>query len=427
MDKCSICMENLNFENLKIHTTECNHSFHAMCLKKGRLSKCPHCRAVIPLEICTADLFTAEDISVAFNLAINGTGMNWTLAEEILERFPLVRESMWDGCDEDGGDDDEIHEGVNFFLGYVWLKNDFDRNVLKVVNLLKGVDSWRANKFLGLIFDTILDQNYVYIEISVEIFDSLASLLLTKDERNWPYLISKNNGWKIDNGLSRLINSFIYSPKDRGELSYNVLEIMTYFTSERNCKENYINFLNAPNIRKALVKIFVEEKENECLVCDFSHLVYQAVAYRRTDQEPGIEESLQIVRRDFVRCGICEAMMPIVKNLLNSNVRHKHVNMFHAFNIIYFLIEYFGNIPNLISAGLLEILVQYFNSPFKHMDGWSVTDGEYIYTSKYLYKIVGHLCEYDSNIIQKFHELGIAEGSNLFGTHISNEQISLTT
>jgi hypothetical protein len=45
MEECPICMENLQFNNRKIHTTACKHSFHGMCIKKVKM--CPCCRAVL--------------------------------------------------------------------------------------------------------------------------------------------------------------------------------------------------------------------------------------------------------------------------------------------------------------------------------------------------------------------------------------------
>jgi gluconate kinase len=51
MDECPICMENLKFNNRKIHTTSCNHKFHEMCFKKVKNGACPCCRAIIPLGI----------------------------------------------------------------------------------------------------------------------------------------------------------------------------------------------------------------------------------------------------------------------------------------------------------------------------------------------------------------------------------------
>jgi hypothetical protein len=47
MEECPICMENLKFNNRKIHITACKHSFHAMCLNKVKGGTCPCCRAVL--------------------------------------------------------------------------------------------------------------------------------------------------------------------------------------------------------------------------------------------------------------------------------------------------------------------------------------------------------------------------------------------
>jgi len=51
MEECPICMENLKFNNRKIHTTICNHKFHEMCFKKVKGGTCPCCRAAFPLGI----------------------------------------------------------------------------------------------------------------------------------------------------------------------------------------------------------------------------------------------------------------------------------------------------------------------------------------------------------------------------------------
>jgi DNA-binding XRE family transcriptional regulator len=53
-----------------------------------------------------------------------------------------------------------------------------------------------------------------------------------------------------------------------------------------------------------------------------------------------------------------------------------------------------------IDAGIMEALVKVFNSPIKDIF--------------YLQMIVGDVILYDENLIERFHELGIPEGSNFF-------------
>lgn len=40
---CPICLEKMTNRH-KIHTTECNHTFHTKCFEKIRLASCPYCR-----------------------------------------------------------------------------------------------------------------------------------------------------------------------------------------------------------------------------------------------------------------------------------------------------------------------------------------------------------------------------------------------
>lgn len=46
-DCCAICLEDLKFNNRKVHTTECNHNFHELCFKKIKADNCPCCRGMI--------------------------------------------------------------------------------------------------------------------------------------------------------------------------------------------------------------------------------------------------------------------------------------------------------------------------------------------------------------------------------------------
>jgi hypothetical protein len=58
MEDCPICFESLDLQGLNIHTTACNHQFHAKCLSRAILMCspcCPCCRAVIDKPIVIKD------------------------------------------------------------------------------------------------------------------------------------------------------------------------------------------------------------------------------------------------------------------------------------------------------------------------------------------------------------------------------------
>jgi hypothetical protein len=46
-DCCAICLEVLEFNNRKLHITECNHKFHRICFQKIIGNQCPCCRGTI--------------------------------------------------------------------------------------------------------------------------------------------------------------------------------------------------------------------------------------------------------------------------------------------------------------------------------------------------------------------------------------------
>lgn len=49
MEDCPICLDKLN-GRCKVHTTECNHTFHTKCFAKIKGGLCPCCRAVFPKD-----------------------------------------------------------------------------------------------------------------------------------------------------------------------------------------------------------------------------------------------------------------------------------------------------------------------------------------------------------------------------------------
>jgi hypothetical protein len=206
--------------------------------------------AIISAAASIDNLANADDVSVAFHFAMSGSEIDWTLAEKVLEKNSSLKDAIVRIHDEDENWDVR-YEPVGDYSVYIWENNNFDINILK---LLKEVDYWRLRKSLELIFDVKTQR---YVTISVDIFDSLALVLLAEDERNWIYLIAKNKENGIDSGILRLVNAFIYSP----ELILRIVEIMQYFTEGHN-EENSINFLNALNILKALVKTLTEQIGN---------------------------------------------------------------------------------------------------------------------------------------------------------------------
>lgn len=155
--------------------------------------------------------------------------------------------------------DYDFHYEPGEFLEDVWHGQDFQGNVAR---LLHSGDISIVTELLNL-FNQYLPFESEF-EISVDIFDALSCILIEMDDKKWIYLIGKNQEKEIDHGLSRLINSFLCSQKEKQIIICSVLELMTNFTSfnDSDCY-TMSNILNAPNISKALVKILLEEKMND--------------------------------------------------------------------------------------------------------------------------------------------------------------------
>jgi hypothetical protein len=146
---------------------------------------------------------------------------------------------------------------------------------------------------------------------------------------------------------------------------------------------------------KALVKILNEEKMNNEIVEYCLNCLSDVLSYNFSEKfPPTIEATLQNLRVDLVRFGICELLMPI----LGGSTTH----FVAVLTITHFINKCPEYIPRFITMGLLPILVQIFHTPRK---------GERSLTHNSYDQIIKDLCNYDSNIGERFHELGVPKKS----------------
>jgi hypothetical protein len=193
------------------------------------------------------NLSTPDDMSVAFHMAVSSPEIDWSFAEGILEIFSFLWTELLAAVDND-------IECINFGEA-VWYNNNFDSNLAK---LSRGGDCRRVRKSLVFITHMINGESDCILIVSAEMFDSLASIILQPmlssqedNERKLVYLIAKNQDMAIDGSISRLIDSFIYSRKEKVSIAYNVLKILSAF----EC----IHISNGTKIPKALIKILIKK------------------------------------------------------------------------------------------------------------------------------------------------------------------------
>jgi hypothetical protein len=120
-----------------------------------------------------------------------------------------------------------------------------------------------------------------------------------------------------------------------------------------------------------------------------------------------LRESWKIRLRTFDGSGICEALMLTMGTYIANSDWH---NVNQLMSIYFMFIHHVEHIPRLIAAGLLEGLVEVFNSKIRdHPDDLSQA-------LRSFQGIVRKLCAYDSNIRQQLNQLGIPLGAQFFGT-----------
>jgi hypothetical protein len=354
-----------------------------------------------------ATINTANDVSIALNYAVNsGRQIDWSFAEKVLGRFSVLWTEELAKVNNVVVDSD--------FGKEVWMNNNFRSNLIK---LLEGGDCWRVRKSLNLLLQIVGDwrdyDSLRDLSVGTKFLNSLASITLQSlrssqedEEMKGVYLIRKNHKKTIPCGILRLINSFLYSRKEKIIVAYNALEIISAFIDEEvSPKQNLVNFTEAPNIPKAIVKFLIEEKANNDVVELCLHLAYALVTL------PNIND-VRTVRKNFLKCGICKALMLIIDMYTSNNKIMKY-----AIYIIYLIIQDKENIPAMITKELLIALVQVFNSPvFIPKEGQNPEDYVFEDSDRNAHKgIVERLCASNDTVIEQFNLLGVPEGSSFFG------------
>jgi hypothetical protein len=131
---------------------------------------------------------------------------------------------------------------INVFPEEIWTDTFLD----SIVKLLRGGYGREIYQSLQLLES--LTRNESELKCSSELFSTLSLILLQRntltvenEQRNWAYLILKNGEQKVDHGISRLINSFLYSSRKQTILtiSLNALRIIRNFIGVTDgCEED---------------------------------------------------------------------------------------------------------------------------------------------------------------------------------------------
>jgi hypothetical protein len=340
-------------------------------------------KAVIPTV-----LSTANDVSVAFHIAVNNSEIDWPFAEFVLERFSF----LW--TKEKAMIHNKVEDSV--FRQDVWYNNNFDDNMVK---LLQEGDCWRVRKSLNLIDEIVDDADD--LTVSVDIFNSLACILLQPmqspeeyEERKWVHLIVKNQDKPINQDTSRLIDSFLFSEEGKVRISCNVLKIITTFINDntehdedfQGGRSNEDNFIHASIIPKALVEILSEKKGNTSHVIETCLQLLSFLDYYNWDS---IYIDLLV---DF---GICRALIALIEYYPHLDFRVRYV-----IDVMISISARGNNIVCFTTPELFVALVEVFNSPF-HYENLPI--------------FVKRLLAVHDDARKCFMSLGIPEGSSFFG------------
>jgi hypothetical protein len=103
----------------------------------------------------TLSLSTADDVSAAFHIAVNGSEIDWPFAEAVLREFAFIRNK---DVMDNRGRGREVK---------VWRNNDFECNIIK---LLRGGDCWRVRKSLQLIRSIFCDAFSSEVMVTTDFF-----------------------------------------------------------------------------------------------------------------------------------------------------------------------------------------------------------------------------------------------------------------
>jgi hypothetical protein len=346
-------------------------------------------KSAIPTSLSTAD-----DVSVAFHIAVNRPNIDWHLAEVVLDRFSIL-------CTKELTID-------RSFCQTVWNINNFENNMVK---LLKGGDCWRLKKSLKLIQNIVVSAHD--LTVSASFFDSLASVIWdlrfpadVEEERKWAYLIAKNQDtltdrYFTDRYFPRMINSFLYSQKGKSSTTYNVLKIISALIgNEHGPRVNDNSVSKSQYVPSVLYRCLHTEKDNSDVinVClDLALIMVRTVTI--IDDESDVEEEPH--DEPSFLCDLCEkySFCPQLIVILDKYISDEEI-VKKVLKVIHLIIFHRKNIARLTITDLIGTLVSVFQSPYHHNNLSSLVD------------VVEQLIFHDR---RRFHELGIPQGSNFFG------------
>jgi hypothetical protein len=345
-------------------------------------------KATIP-----AILTTPDAISGVFHIAVNGSTIDWPLAEAVLERFL----DLW--TEEIEYDYYQIEQKGRFGK-FVWRNNNFCSNVAQ---LLRGGDCWRVRKSLELITSIVWDA--CDFTGNAEMFNSLASIILqprpfyeVDTELKWIFLIEKNQEKPMNNDIVQLINSFLYSREGKNTIFNYVLNTICGFIcdegSEGSNQENIIIITDETDVPEALIIILFTEKRNTDVISHCLDVIYNLVKFEVTEGTDIREMVCQKMERCLDYHAIWKALFSIIEIYINDENKIANV-----VSIILNITKYGTDIENaedIADLGLLKALVPVFDAPY-HNNPYHFED---------LKNLVQILLEYDSDVHQKLYGLG---------------------
>jgi hypothetical protein len=165
---------------------------------------------------------------------------------------------------------------------------------------------------------------------NAEMFNSLASIILQQrqfcevdNEMRWIFLIEKNQEKPINNDITQLINSFLYSREGKNTNVTYVLSIIYGFICDEDDEgsdyENITIIIDETDVPNALVSILHMEIRNADVIGDCLDVVYNLVKFEGGNPHEYVCRKIETCRvPGLPGIGIWKALFTIIEIYIND-------------------------------------------------------------------------------------------------------------
>jgi hypothetical protein len=249
-------------------------------------------------------LTNATRISTALHLAVCGPQINWSLGNEALVAFAFHTTT----------DTAQDIQSKRLFVKSIWESENFIFDMVSILRIDDGQISSSLeslNKVIGRHTDLICSP--LLFDTLVKVLLRLKSPAAVQKEKLQVVWIAKHQSHQIDDDSTRLINDYLFSPKEMSNIASLIVEIF-YNLGRRG--ENKTTICTATDLPEALMTT-ITNITNDRNICYHGCEVVHYLTVNKVNKTE---------RRKLLNAGMLNALMKVKE----AHISDQYINSLHG-------------------------------------------------------------------------------------------------